>query len=328
MSKKKILFLSMTCRNEFFTRQNEVVKETWAKDIIENKYGDNVKFLFYDGWNNQFALDEDNHILHTRCEDDTANTFKKTYYALSVIEQNFDFDYIFRTNTSTYINVPLAIEFINSLENDDVLWTSELLSLVEAPTPFPLDLYGRGNGLILSKKLVHILLEYGANMLYMEKCDDWIIGNVLNSYFIKNSPNYQDHIKSYCHGWFKCVPHLQDAGNNHKLCEFFNDNCDFEFLKKFMTIQIKQYYNRENEENNYKELHDIFENNKDNDIKTSIEKSLEYSKNTSIFIGSILGYIDLEQYNKINKQNLWDLEVSHKAKNDIFREKFKNRLWL
>ena len=325
-SNKKILFLSMSCRDNFFVEQIKVVKQTWAKDIIDGKYGENVKFMSYDGWDKPFKYDKEEHVLHTRCEDDSPNTFKKTYYALSAIQQNFDFDFIFRTNTSTYVNVPLAIEFINSLEDDEVLWTSEMLALIEAPVPYPLDLYGRGNGLIFSRKLIDILLKEGINFLYYEKCDDWQIGNVLNSYYMKNGENYLDHLKSFCHGWFKSV----EAGNDngHSVCQYWNSSIEFEFLKRFMTIQIKKYYGRDLENKHYRELHSIFENNADLDIQKSIEFNKEYSKNPSIFIGSILGYISYEEYMKTDKNKLYILEAENKAENDIFKNVWKGKPWL
>lgn len=325
-SKKKILFLSMTCREQFFVDQTKIVKETWAKDIIDGKYGENVQFLSYDGWNEQFELDRDNNILHVRAEDN--DTFKKTYYALKVLQNNFDYDYIFRTNTSTFINVPLAIAFINSLDdNDEVLWSSELLSLIEAPVPYPLDIYGRGNGLIMSRKIINILLKEGINLLYLEQCDDWMIGNALNGYYIKNGKNYLDHLKSFKHGWFKCVD-VKDSTNNHQLCQYWNENTDYDFLKQFITIQIKQYYSRENEINNYKELNEIFIGKEDNNIQETVESNKSYSKNPSIFLGSIIGYLSMETFNTFSKSELWKLEAEHKADNDIFKDKYKGKPWL
>lgn len=325
-SNKKILFLSMTCQDKFFVEQTEIVKQTWAKDIIDGKYGNNVDFLSYDGWIENFKLDKENHILHVRAED--TDTYKKTYYAISVLQKNFDYDYIFRTNTSTYVNVPLAIEFINSLDDtDEVLWTSELIALTEANVPHPLDLYGRGNGLIMSKNMINIFLKEGINLLYLNMCDDIGIGNVLNSYYIKNQKNYLNHIKSFCHGWYKCIS-IKDSKNNHQLCQYWNENNDYEFLKKFMTIQIKQYYSRENEINNYLELHNILKDKHDDNLIETVNANKRYALNPSVFIGSVLGYIPFKEYISCNKNELWDIEIKHKADNDECKDKFKDKLWL
>ena len=48
----------------------------------------------------------------------------------------------------------------------------------------------------------------------------------------------------------------------------------------------------------------------------SFDKAFEYSKNPSIFIGSILGYIDLETWKKIDKAQLYQVEINNKAIDD------------
>lgn len=326
----KILFLSMTCRESLFINQNEIVKETWAKDIIDGKYGENVNFLLYDGWENDNQLDIKNNILHVRCEDDSDNTFKKTYYALKFIQNKYNYDFIFRTNTSTYINVPLVIKLIEHLDETsiyDQLWVAELMSLVESNVPFPLNIYGRGNGLLMSRKIINILINEGFPYLYDEVCDDIQIGKILNSYWMKQKENYLDHIKSFGHAWFRCVEIcIGDTAN--QLCSYANENSDFEYLKNFLTIQIKQYYHRSDETENYLELYKSLNGKIDNDIDKTLEKILNYSKNSDVFIGSILGYITLDKYKNTSKEWLWDLECKYKADNDIYKEKFKNKLWL
>ena len=326
--KYKVLFLAMSCRDKFFSDQIEKVKQTWAKDIIDGKYGENVEFLSYDGWEKDFKLDRENHVLHCKCEDDGLNTFKKTYYALKTIQENFDYDFIFRTNTSTFVNVPLVLKFIEGLDpNSEVVWASEILSLVEAPVPYPLDLYGRGNGLILSRAAIKALIHEGIDVLYYELCDDVAIGNVLNSYHIKKGEDYKDYLKSFTHGWFRVVD-TKNFSNHHKLCEYWNDNEDYDFLKHFMTIQVKQYYHREDEEENYEKVYSIFKDKSDDEIDVTIKRIYEYSKNPNVFIGSILGYIDLDIYNRLDMNYLWDEQCNHKAINDENRDKFyPGKVW-
>lgn len=316
---KKILILSMSCNDEFFVNQVNKIKETWGKDIIDGVYS-NIDFMSYDGWEKNHSYDKEKLVLHLRCEDDLDNTYKKTYYALNVIQKSFDYDYVFRTNTSTYVNVPLLNEFVQSLDNDEILWTSELYSLVESNTPYPLNLYGRGNGLLLSRKLIDIILKDGISLLYEEHVDDVMIGNVLNSYWIKNGKNYEDYIKSFTHGWFKAVDIPLE--NNHQLSIYGNTNTDYEFWKDFITIQTKMYYSREIENNNYDEFHQIMSKKTNENFKSSLDKIYKYSENPSVFIGSILGYIDYNEWKKYPKSRLWELECSNKADNDENKDKY------
>ena len=313
---KKILIMVMSCNDDFFIKQESIIKETWSNKI--NKF-DNINYLIYRGDSDiqKHKYDKQNHILTLKCEDNIDNTFKKTYYAFNLAHKIFDYDYIFRTNTSTYVNIELLNALIQQLDNDEILWSSDLYSLSNSFCPYPLYLYGRGNGMILSKKLVNIILKEGIGYLYLNKCDDWIIGNILNSYWIKQDKNYLDYIKGYKHGWFKCVP--EEQPNNHKLCVYGNTNKDWNFINQFITIQIKRYRERHLENEHYKELNEVFiENNyTDELLKKLVEDNIKYSEKPSVFIGSILGYTDYEEWKNCNKMELFNYNVQTDMKLEI-----------
>ena len=322
---KKILITVMSCNDDFFIKQEQIMKETWIKQL--NQF-DNIDYIIYRGDPNiqKHKYDKEQHLLSLRCEDDINNTFKKTYYAFKLADKIYDYDYIFRTNTSTYVNIALLNQFIQELSNDEILWSSDLYSLSNSFCPYPLYLYGRGNGMILSKKLINIILSEGISHLYLGKCDDWMIGNILNSYWIKQGKDYLDYIKGYKHGWYKCVP--EEQPNNHKLCVYGNRNRDWDFIKQFITIQIKRYRERHLENDQYKELNETFEQNQYNelDLMEQIMSNIEYSKRPSVFIGSILGYTDYEDWKNCNKMELFNYQVKHKASDD---EEFgKDTKWL
>ena len=126
------------------------------------------------------------------------------------------FSYVFNNNKSHLEGIfglfALAIlfhatfnAFVQSLKQDDVLWCAEEYSLSESMTPFPLYLFGRGNALLFSKYLIDIIISQGFSYLYFNMTDDNTIGNILNSYWMKNNMNYLDHIKSFRHGWYRCI---------------------------------------------------------------------------------------------------------------------------
>ena len=312
----------MSCNDSFFLKEEEIISKTWL-----NKIPENIDYCFYRGDETleKHKYNKEEHLLNLRCEDNIENTFKKTYYAFNIIGKIFkDYDYVFRTNTSTYVNLDLLNNFIQRLDNDEILWTGELYSLSNSFCPYPLYLYGRGNGIILSKKLINIINKEGLGYLYLEKCDDWIIGNILNSYWIRKGKNYLDYIKGYTHGWFRCVP--EEQPNNHKLCVYGNKNSSFDFLKQFITIQVKRYRERQLEEAIYYELHRAMENNIDNELDKTTDKIFEYSKSPSVFIGSILGYTDYNEWLNCDKMKLFNYQVKHKASDD---EEFgKDTKWL
>ena len=251
---KRILILVMSCNDNFFIQEEEHIKNTWAKPIIDGKY-ENIDFLIYRSGPEE-RIDYDNHIIYIDCEDDLDNTFKKTCYALNLICNKYD--YVFRTNTSTFVNVELLNAFVQNININDkpAIWTSEIYSLIESPAPFPLYLYGRGNGLLIPNLFINIILSECTGYLCLKQHDDYMIGNILNTYWLKRNDGYIDHLKSYAHGWYKCI-NVQ-ADNNHQLCKWGNINDDFDFLKKFITIQVKSYVNRNDEIKNLYELNDIF----------------------------------------------------------------------
>lgn len=321
---KNIIILVMSCKDPFFQEQEKLIDETWGKDILEGKYP-NITLVKYHGDEEENKI-KDN-IMYLHCEDDINSTFKKSYLALSLCKRYYQYDYIFRVNTSTYVNVDLLNAFVQSLKQDDVLWCAEEYSLSESMTPFPLYLFGRGNALLFSKYLVDIIISQGFSYLYFNMTDDNTIGNILNSYWMKNNMNYLDHIKSFRHGWYRCIG--TNVITKNSICQWMNDNCSFDFMKTFLTIQIKRYWEREKENQNYIDLYNnCFKDNKDDDIQKSVELQYEYSKNPNVFIGSILGYVSYEQWKNIDKDQLYQLEVNNKSADDINRGKGKDLIIL
>lgn len=324
----------MSCENEFFVHEEELARKTWLKDVIDGKYQD-IEYLFYRGNSDKNYL-EDN-VYHIRVEDDIKNTFKKTWCALSYVYDNYfskkeedTYYYVFRTNTSTYVNIPLLREFVNSINDHKVLWCSELYSLSECYCPSPLQICGRGNGLLMSEYIVTTIIYNGYNLLYLGLSDDIAIGNVLNSTNMSkdfSKPGlYLDYIKSYKHGWYKCIS--TQARNNHSLCPYYNDNGDFEFLKQFITIQVKRYHEREKEEANYLEIHSLMKDKVDTDIENTVKSQYKYSENPNIFIGSILGYISYKEWLMIDKRKLFDIQIHNKSADDENRNKQLNTVFL
>ena len=91
-------------------------------------------------------------------------------------------------------------------------------------------------------------------------------------------------------------------------------NCEFLFL----TIQIKRYWEREKENQNYIDLYDkCFKGNKDDNIEKAVKMQYEYSKEPNVFIGSILGYIKYSEWLNVDKNQLYYLET-HNNKNQLY----------
>ena len=300
---KKILILVQSCNNDFCQKEIECINKSYANNLLSN-----IDVIYYTGNNDKEELIDD--CLKLTCSDDIYSTFRKTYYALRFFHlHNMQYDYIVRTNTSTYINVKLLNEIINSIVDDKKLYCTELYSLSDGCCPTPLALFARGNCIILSKYWQNIILNEGISFLYLNITDDKTIGNIHNSFKIKTKQQYIDNLVCFSHGWYKCIDN-QDTENNHKLCKYGASLDDY---SNFLTVQIKNYIDRNLEFKHFKEVHNLFKN---ENVKKACIDAFEYSKNPSVFIGSILGYIDLETWKKIDKNQLYAIEVNNKAIDD------------
>ena len=295
----------MGCRHEFFQREIDVIMNTWG-----SRLPDNFDIMYYDGGWEENVI-EGNHIK-TNVDDGLQATFLKTYNALYQVMMLSKYDWVLRINTSTFVNVPLLDKFIKDVAKRDILYTAELYSLSESPCPEPLDIYARGNAILMSMAMCRILLTEGINLMYLNIVDDVSIGNVLNSYFMKISGNhygYLDHIKSFPHAWYRCVDQEFDCGH---VLSCYGKNGDMNYYNDFITIQTKMYRNRDKEIDNMKSLWDMMKN----APSPSLNVTYNYIDNPSVFIGSIIGYIPYSDWKKIDKNKLYMYEVQHKAIDD------------
>lgn len=308
----RILILIMSCRAEFFQNEVKRICSTWGSRLPKD-----TCIGYYDGAWERAEIDiEDGGVIHVKSTspDDLEHTFLKTWDALSQLYQGNDtrFDWIFRVNTSTWVNVPLLRKFVDEIATKDNLYASDIYSLTEAACPQPLDLYARGNAFLMSDKIVNILLVEGISLMYLNVVDDAAMGNVINSYFIKQSHSfdaYIDHIKGLPHGWYKCVNKHINTG--HALCDYCGSETQ-DFYNRLMTVQTKMYRNREQEHKNMEDFYNMMKD----APEPSLDCAVEYMKNPSIFIGSILGYISLADWKKVGKAKLYAYEMSHKAIDD------------
>lgn len=307
---------SEICEGFTFEDEFNIALQSWAKNLPEN-----IGIVYYDGtscmktkFTKYKGLDNVWH-LHLACEDSMKYTFKKTWMAYKYIVDKYNPDWIFRTNTSTYVNIDLLNEFVCEIANPYITYGSDLYSLSEACAPYPLCIYPRGNGILTSKKIhTPAIVRNGISFAFQNICDDIVIGNLINTYNINNGMKYFDCIKGLPHAWYKCVDVKFD--NGHKLSKFGDDDIDY---TKFVTITVKKYREREKEKEYYLELGEKLKDKKctwDDDMR-------KYVVDYSVFIGSILGYIDFDKWKSLDKNELFFKQISHKATDDEQHYKYK-----
>jgi hypothetical protein len=118
----KGIFLALSCNIPFFKESLKAVQNTWAKDIIEGYYQD-YTFYGYASCNDEHpieCIDEENHMIYINCLDDIYHTYTKTKKAYILLREQYDFDFIIRTNTSVYVNRYETIKYINNINENDI----------------------------------------------------------------------------------------------------------------------------------------------------------------------------------------------------------------
>lgn len=107
-----VLFLAMSCNDPFFKLSRESVHTTWAKDLIDNRFGDKYKFFSYTSCDEEHPNEcIDNNTVYVNVPDDIYHTYSKTVRCINYLYSlGYTFDWLVRTNTSTFVNVPKIID--------------------------------------------------------------------------------------------------------------------------------------------------------------------------------------------------------------------------
>lgn len=179
---RRILFLVMSCNKVDFIEEEKVIKETWAKPIIDGKYP-NVSFISYRGVNGiKDQIDNESHVLFLNSKDERGDTYTKTIKAFDYLLKNNDFEYIVRMNTSTYVNVDLVISLINSLnENESSIFGTRIIVNLCSKGCY----YFRGNCIILKRCHVETIVKAPTDI---RTVDDAAIGYCLTRAYGANYP--------------------------------------------------------------------------------------------------------------------------------------------
>ena len=215
-----LLILAMSCNEPFFVESRHVTHDTWAKDVILGSYS-NIGFYSYTASETGEEYIENN-TIYLNCGDKLENTFEKTMCVFDFLNKNnITFDYVLRTNTSTYINLLLSIDKINTLIalNYDLagLPRSNTTNFYESPIL-------SGQYLFLSNKLVKLLLERYQKNIYK---------NYINYYI-----NGVDDVEIANH----VLDILQNTKLNIKLFNYF-DQTKYKSLVKNTKFKISNHNN-------------------------------------------------------------------------------------
>lgn len=253
---KKAIILVMSCEQSRYMAEEAVIRETWAKPIINGKI-ENVSIMFYRGGSETEEYDKDKCLLKLTSDDGLYKTFEKTIDAFKYLEkENIEYDYVFRTNTSTYINVDAIVQFLNFEDlKEDVMYAPHLV-INRLSNHIP---YGGGHYLIIPRSLItNIFLKYVPVHLNCH-IDDCGIGYLMGAY-------YKDKY---------LTEHILQVDTVSSMAEsYFSD------LSNSYCVRLKDEKNPENNIVNMYGLHILYKTLK---VKTKVAKPHGFTKIETLY---------------------------------------------
>jgi hypothetical protein len=165
----KILISVLSLNREPYIGLEKTIRETWASERHKD-----VEVIYYYGDSNEIKLTDDRLFLDT--PEGLMNIGYKTLKMYEYILENYEFDYLFRTNSSSYVNIEKLKEFIRDKPNE------KFYSGTEGKyngVPF-----ASGSGYFLSKDNVEFVLEH-RNEWDHTLIDDVSLGKLLTNRGIK-----------------------------------------------------------------------------------------------------------------------------------------------
>lgn len=198
MEKVFLLVVVLSGNTQLSNRNLHVQKSTWMKHAEKD-----VKVLTLSG-SDEFNYIE-NHLNVVSGEDYSSISFK-TLNGFQWISENIEFDYLYRTNTSSYIDIKKLQLFCRS-NTSDYLYRGIKVSNYFKDQYIS---YVSGSDILLSRKAFNLLIENSENW-EIDLVDDVSIGKILqksnvpieesksiifdNSFFKKTSFEHEYHFR-------------------------------------------------------------------------------------------------------------------------------------
>ena len=187
----KILILLMSCNKPLYEEEEKACRETFLKDVDETK----VSYWFYKGINASHLeqeFDIETHTLYLIARDDLAGTGKKSLEAIRAT-LNLDYDYLIKTNVSTYLNIDKIVKEMETWEgkaDENIYGGRFIVNEASKDIPFP-----RGYFMAISKSLAKEMLEVADRLVGksgIPLTDDTLMG--LSLLYVINKVKGKDYL--------------------------------------------------------------------------------------------------------------------------------------
>lgn len=200
-------------------------------DILKNKQIEylklftNIKFFFVEFKDNDCIID--NNIYIKGVESINPGMIIKTCKAIDWINNNYDYDFLLRTNLSTFLNLNAIFKFIECLPKDNIY------------AGFSFSGFVTGTGIFMAKPTTQILIDNYQNFNINNIHEDVLISQCMHKF---NVPYYNP---IHTFKWGLILNH-RDVYISENFIYYFTDNGfeEFEIDENILHYRINNTPNR------------------------------------------------------------------------------------
>lgn len=214
---KNVLILILSCSDPVYQKlASDGINKTWNSTHLIN-----APTLYYEGGHNE--LYHDDSTIYLTEPDDYASITRKTLQAFRYAINNFDFDYIFRTNSSSYIHKTKLLDWLSDKPTNN-FYSGVIGEYGDTR-------YAAGSGYTISKNLVKLIVD-NPTQLDINYIDDVALGKFLNipifpaprkDLYCVTNRDYE--IGQYFHYRCKCSDDRNiDIQHMHNIHKLFNSS--------------------------------------------------------------------------------------------------------
>ena len=178
---KRIAIMNLsasTTDNHLFIKLDKACQETWARDVIAGKYP-NIDYWTVIDWSKESHIDLSTHTIYVKTDYSRDNIMQlgerwlEAYKLLSYIGY---YDWILRTNTSTWCNIDLLNEFLAYETSDFPIYTYKAFAAFWST----FNIYASGAAMLWSTRNISVLDKIMSS-LDNKKLNDSIYDDVIMS---------------------------------------------------------------------------------------------------------------------------------------------------
>lgn len=172
----------------------------YKKLIGEISFNNNFDVKYYVGDGYVKIPNFEDSCIKLKCKDGIDYTYEKTILAFDEIKDQYDF--VIRTNISTFVNLKLLDNIIDSLD-EDIIYAACINTITEVGS-YLNDIYPRGDAYVISNNMMKSIISVSKEYMMVdndnkEHVDDVLMGKSLIAVF---GSSYYKHLKvieyAYC----------------------------------------------------------------------------------------------------------------------------------